>query len=146
MVNCIFNDIFIYWSLIYTHVFYDEFADRFFSVKKKKKHLTQQIGEILIPKMTRVCLLRSPLNKHLFGSISLRQIPLKYTCKTRTKVAFENDKYNSRALACNVNKKHVPTYLLTFSLRSRRRRLLSGFLSQIVGTKPRRSVRREPST
>ena len=37
MVNCIFNDIFIYWSLIYTHVFYDEFADRFFSVKKKKK-------------------------------------------------------------------------------------------------------------
>ena len=35
MVNCIFNDIFIYWSLIYTHVFYDEFADRFFSVKKK---------------------------------------------------------------------------------------------------------------
>ena len=76
MVNCIFNDIFIYWSLIYTHVFYDEFADRFFSVKKKKKHLTQQIGEILIPKMTRICLLRSPLNKHLFGSISLRQIPL----------------------------------------------------------------------
>ena len=35
MVNCIFNDKFIYWSLIYTHVFYDEFADRFFSVKKK---------------------------------------------------------------------------------------------------------------
>ena len=37
MVNCIFNDKFIYWSLIYTHVFYDEFADRVFSVKIKKK-------------------------------------------------------------------------------------------------------------
>ena len=48
----------------------------FFQFKKKKNNLTQQIGEILIPKMTRVCLLRSPLNKHLFGSISLRQIPL----------------------------------------------------------------------
>ena len=46
MVNCIFNSIFMYWSLIYTHVFYDEFADRFFSVKKKKQFNTTDRRDI----------------------------------------------------------------------------------------------------
>ena len=43
MVNCIFNDKFIYWSLIYTHVFLWWIPwSVFFSVKKKTFNTTDR--------------------------------------------------------------------------------------------------------